>query len=503
MLVLLVLLQDPGAIDHAAKTVRGMDVRKWAPVDDAAFLERVTRDLWGEAPADVPAFVADKTIDKRLRKVDERLASPKFAAHWGRRLSAALIGDPAGYRIDLVDIHPKAAGVAAAAFERWMTEGVAADRPWTDTVRAIIEARGELASVPELAWKLRFTETANGARGMAVSLAAGTLGVRLGCAVCHDHPYDRWTVGDVYGLGAFFIRDRARVHGDGLQVQLRVADQGELEIPRSPDANDRDAKVKLAQGGTADPVFLFGGMAGRNDDRLKALSGLMTAKANTQLPRAFVNRVWADLFGQGIVHPIDDFNLRNKAISPALLDSLTRGFVDGGYRLKPLLRSICSTQIYQNVDLTEPDKAEWSSLRGLVVNPPVAPKNPFNPFTLELPPSWTLVHRRSGYSTPFRVPAKDGKGSPAIFGVPNIGGDWPRQFPGAVPARETLGRVRLTDIMGAYTCAGDHGAPRENWRILDAELEGGKRVRLEGPAETVGAWKAEFVEMLKKAAKAP
>src|SRR5688500_9321335 len=94
-LLLCALLQDASAIDAAAKSVMGMDIRKWALVDDAVFLDRLTRDLWGESPADPKPFVDDRTPDKRVRKIDELLASPKFAEYWGRRLSHWLIGEAA------------------------------------------------------------------------------------------------------------------------------------------------------------------------------------------------------------------------------------------------------------------------------------------------------------------------------------------------------------------------------------------------------------------------
>jgi hypothetical protein len=129
------------------------------------------------------------------------------------------------------------------------------------------------------------------AREEAIDLSRNLLGIRLGCAACHDHPYDRWTVQDLYGLAAFFARDRIRQGPGAGKVELGVPDEGELRIGAAPGALDRDAQVKLAQEGIAAPVLLFGGQAAKNDDRLKALAGLMTSKANTQLARAFVNRV--------------------------------------------------------------------------------------------------------------------------------------------------------------------------------------------------------------------
>jgi len=112
-------------------------------------------------------------------------------------------------------------------------------------------------------------------------------------------------------------------------------------------SGSKDAEVKLSRGGAAVPAFLFGGMAGKNDDRMKVLAMFMTNKANTQLPRALVNRVWAWLMGRGIVHPVDDFNLKNKALSTALLEALVRSTIDNKYSIKHVIRAICNSETYQ------------------------------------------------------------------------------------------------------------------------------------------------------------
>jgi hypothetical protein len=109
----------------------------------------------------------------------------------------------------------------------------------------------------------------------------------------------------------------------------------------------KGAEVKLAHGGAAQPNFLFGGAAGKNDDRMKILAALMTSKKNTQLPKAVCNRIWGWLMGRGVVHPVDDFNMKNKALSPALLDALTREMIDKKYSIKAVVRAICNSESYQ------------------------------------------------------------------------------------------------------------------------------------------------------------
>ncbi len=502
VLLLLLGLQDASAIDAAVKSVAGMDVRKWKLVDDAEFLARVTRDLWGEAPADAKPFVEDKAPDKRARKIDELLASPKFAAFWGRRLATWLIGESAAYTVQVDGLKVQAERAIADAFVEWMIQGVAMDRPWTETVTAIVDARGEAVEVPALAWKLGFAGRPRPALEGAVDLAHRLLGIRLHCATCHDHPYDRWRLEDAYGLAAFLVRDRVRMSADGKKVEWKVSDDGEMQLPNA--AASVDAKVKLPRGETVAPVFLFGGAAGKNDDRPKVLAALLTSKANTQLPRALANRIWAELFGKGIVHPPDDFNLRNKASSPLLLDALTRCFIGGGTRLRPLLRTICSSEIYQNVETTDPAKADGSSFRGLIVKSPDAHPKPFGMLKLSLPAEWT--QRLGSLPVTYRVPDKEGQAGPARFGPYNDGGDsWLNQVVGGKPVVEKFDgpvQVTVTDVAGTYTCDPTSAGPREKWRILVARVKAEKtsRVfRLEGPADTVGDWRDAFVELLRKA----
>lgn len=433
--VWLLLGQDAGAVDAAVKSVMGLDVRKIRPVDDAAFRERAARDLWGGPAAGATT-------------IDELLASPKFAEHWGRRL--------AGW-FDVPGLEP------------WMIEAVYADRPWNETASAMILGKGPWTRGTELE--------------SALDVGRHFLGVRLYCGTCHDHPYDRWTLRDVYGLAAFFS-----------EKDLRLPDLGA----------DPDAKVKLATGESVGPSFPFGGGPAAGEPRREALARLLTSKANTQFPRAFANRVWAELFGRGLVDPPDDFNLRNKAISTPLLDAVTRVFVDGGYRLKPLLRVLLASQIYRCEDLTVAAQAEWSSFRGLLARPPDPALRAFKPFILDLPPSWTALGRQIGFASAWRVPAKEGTGG-GRFGSMSSGFHWVKQIAGAKPTTEVLEgpvKVTLTEAAGTYTCDPTSFAPRQNWRVLHARLERGadrKYVLLEGPSGLVLAWKGEFLEMLRKA----
>ncbi|HEX7899108.1 MAG TPA: DUF1549 domain-containing protein [Planctomycetota bacterium] len=345
-----------GAVDSAAKSIGGYDTKASTLADDGEFLRRAMLDLVGYPPnlQQVKAFMADPSPNKRTQKIHDLVETDDWADLWTRQFSEVYFGD---YHEVVMDTMPKLGKEASARivkdFMGWFKRQLIKETPYTDVVRYMLDARGTDEGDPALAYKLSFYKEEGQAIEFANGVARHMLGIRLLCARCHDHPFDRWTVQDYYGLAAFNVRQRVRGFGNGGEkdsvghVEVKYADEGEMEIQRSPDANDKDAKVKLAQGGKADPVFLFGGAAGKNDDRAKVLGQLLTSKANTQLPRAMVNRVWSFLFGRGIVHPVDDFNLRNKALSPALLDNLTRAFVDSKYSVKELVKLICNTDVYQ------------------------------------------------------------------------------------------------------------------------------------------------------------
>ncbi|HYF01262.1 MAG TPA: DUF1549 domain-containing protein, partial [Planctomycetota bacterium] len=344
-----------GAIDSAAKSIRGYSMKDQAPLaSDGEFLRRLMLDLVGYPPTleQVKAFIADPNPNKRVIKIEELVESEDFADLWTRQFAEVYFGD---YHNVTMDTNPKLSKAASARivgeFMKWFKRQIQKDTPYTDLVRWMLDARGTDEGDPALAYKLSFYKEEGQAIEFANGVARHMLGIRLLCARCHDHPFDGWQVKDYYGLAAFNVRQRARGFGNSSEkdavehVEVKYADEGEMEIQRSPDANDKSAKVKLAQGGKADPVFLFGGAANpKTDDRAKVLGQLMTSKANTPLPRAMVNRVWSFLFGRGIVHPVDDFNLRNKALSPALLDNLTRAFVDSKYSIKELVKIICNTE---------------------------------------------------------------------------------------------------------------------------------------------------------------
>jgi hypothetical protein len=343
-------------IDSGIKGIAGYNMKDQAPTcDDGEFLRRIMLDLVGYPPnlEQVKAFVADANAGKRTAKIDELLASDDWADYWTRQWSEVLFGN---YHDVTMDTMPKLGKGSSERivknFMDWFRMKLAKDAPWTDIVAQMVDARGSDEGDPALGYKLSFYKD----EGFTVEFSNGVsqhlLGTRMVCARCHDHPFDKWRVEDYYGIAAFVVRQRVRGSGNGGEkdtvdkVEVKFADEGEQMMPDIQGSGKK--AVNLSDGGVAKPVFPFTGQAaGKNDDRVKLFTMFMTSKANTQLPRALANRVWGWMMGRGLVHPVDDFNMRNKALSPAVLDALTRDLQNNKYSMKHLIRAIANTEAYQ------------------------------------------------------------------------------------------------------------------------------------------------------------
>jgi hypothetical protein len=171
------------------------------------------------------------------------------------------------------------------------------------------------------------------ARAQAELVGQLFMGVRLQCANCHKHPYDRWTQDDYHGLAAAFVRlERGR--------EVKLLDRGEVTHPRT----GKDARPTLPGGR---PVPAMG-------DRRQAVADWLTDPANPIFARAIVNRVWKEMMGRGLVEPVDDLRESNPPTNPELLDGLARDFAAGGFDLKRLLRGIATSHTYQRTAVPLP-----------------------------------------------------------------------------------------------------------------------------------------------------
>lgn len=295
--------------------------------------------------------------------------------------------------------------------------------------------------------------------------------------------------------------------------QIKYGEEGEAAMPVL--TASRDANVKIARGGTADPNFLFGGQAGKSDDRMTALAQFMTNKSNTQLPRALANRVWGWLFGFGIVHPVDDFNLKNKAASPAMMEILVRDTIANNYSLKRLVRVICSTKAYQMPLPEEAPDAE--SFRHIVGSRmargryyPATSRSPALPLKMDVPADWTRMMNGSVKGL-FVVPGRrdplqkaeltlfDGKKDSGFLETVTRQTLQPRKNAQVLAGNLS---VTLSEVSGLNTCIRGAEGPTDYVTLvaLVEPAEGPFTFRFEGPASVVNDRRDEFIAFLKTVA---
>lgn len=511
-------LQDRArTIDAAIRGIPGYDAgREAKAVEDDVFLARLTRDLVDADPseAEKAAFLAEPVPARRASAIDRLVQDERFDRFWAGRITKVLFGEFVDQRLEFSDPVPPGTGAAMTrAFESWLAAKLRKDTPWTDIVSEVLTARGTTEANPALGYLLSFYRV----KGATVEFPAGVakhfLGIRLYCAECHDHPYDKWRVEDYYGLGAFIARQKVRAIPGGLE--LKYAAVGELAMPSFDER--KGSEVKLARGGEVRPNFLFGGSADQNDDRMDVLAKFITSRPTSQLPRALANRVWGWLFGYGIVHPVDDFNLRNKALSQALLEMLTRELVDNRYSLKHLVRLISRTGAYQAPMPAEaPNAASFRHSAQLRWG--LGPFRPPNgkPVSVALsfapPASWVPVvpvWGNSGARVAYRVPDRkdpdrfgvvlyiDGRKNPDFFQF----GSFQR------PKKETSvleGKLKLSvfELSGVSQCKPGAGGPVDTVvLVVAAETTDGKggTFKFEGPAALVNDRREEFLSMVKAA----
>ncbi|MBA4062460.1 MAG: hypothetical protein C0501_01900 [Isosphaera sp.] len=286
-----------------AKLAR-LNVAPSAVCDDADFLRRVFLDLTGSLPTadEARAFLADQAKDKRAKLVEALLARPGFADLWALRWA------------DLLRVDRQVLGHQRAhLYYTWVRDAVAANKPFDEFARELVTAEGP----PTEVGPANFFKVVTRPGELAGTVSQVFLGVRIACAECHHHPFDRWKQSDYHGMAAFFAL-------------------GPVAHPR-----------------TGKPVFAHAlGMdmpaANPAGDRRLPLADWMTKPDNPYFARNLANRTWAWLLGRGLVEPVDDVRATNPPSNPELLDALAKFTVENGYDVRKLIVLITSSRVYQS-----------------------------------------------------------------------------------------------------------------------------------------------------------
>ncbi len=289
--------------------------------NDATFLRRLYVDAIGTLPTsqEVRRFVEETQPSKRQLEIETVLQRSEFADYWSLKFADVLLAD-----------RKKIGERGAYVFHQWLREQIASDRPYNEWVRELIAATGYSNKYGPV----NFYRALDQPEDMTKAISQAFLGIRLDCAQCHHHPFDRWGQEDFFGMAGFFNGIERKDLSDGSQLvfhkghkQSKLPLTGELVETR---ALGYDSFVNLES----------------SDPRIK-LADWVTSEQNPWFARLMVNRLWKHFLGRGLVEPEDDLRATNPATNEPLLEYLAQQFVESGYDIKSIVRLILNSRTYQ------------------------------------------------------------------------------------------------------------------------------------------------------------
>jgi hypothetical protein len=321
--------------EHIGAKLKLMNIAPSPLADDATFIRRVYFDLVGTPPMPtmVRQFLEDKTPDKRSRLINELLERPEFKDYqtiiWADLLrNTKVLLQEDGVR----------------AYTHFIRESFAENKPFDRFVRELLTGTG--STYQNASATANYFRVTNDPSDLTTSTSQIFMGVRLECARCHNHPFDRWMQDDYYGMAAFFAKTHQRPGIGKDEIVIYTSDDGEVR--------------QLRTGQVMAPKFLTSAkpVESPQGDLRKYLADWITAKDNPFFAKATVNRLWKQFFGRGIVHPVDDFRATNPPVNEPLLEALAKDFVESGYDIKHIIRRICNSRTYQLSSATNSTNAD-------------------------------------------------------------------------------------------------------------------------------------------------
>ena len=326
---------------HAAEYFANLRLSPSGPCQDNEFLRRAYLDGVGRLPSpqEARAYLEDTRPDKRRHWINRILEDPLYGDYWANKWA------------DLLRPNPDRVGVKSVfLLDHWLREEFRRNRPYDAFVRSIIEHRGSNHGIgPGVIFRDRRTPTQ-----LSSMFSQLFLGVRMECARCHHHPFEKWSQSDFYQFAAFF--GSVGQKGAGLSPPISAGTESFFFRPGgkvSHPVTEETMHPKAPDGPSPSE-------AGDGDPRSE-LMGWLLAPDNPYFARALVNRVWASFFGRGFVNPVDDFRDSNPPVNETLLDALATHFVETGYDLKNLMATIMNSSLYQRSSL--PNSSNRSDLK--------------------------------------------------------------------------------------------------------------------------------------------
>jgi hypothetical protein len=289
---------------------------------DEVFLRRVYLDVCGVVPTreEFEKFIADKDPKKREKVVDQLLGRKEFAEVWVMKFAELLqirTTNGVSYK-------------ATLQYFNWLQNRIASNVPMNQIVKEILGANGGVFKNPAT----NYYQTELDTLKLSENVAQVFCGMRIQCAQCHNHPFDRWTMNDYYSWAAFFSQIGRKGGEDPRETVVFNSGGGEINHPIG--------------GAAMKPKFLGGDApdtAGK--DRREILAEWLSSPKNPYFAPNLANIVWAHFNGRGIVHEVDDVRVSNPAVNPELLEALGKKFTEYNFDIKKLVKDICTSRTYQ------------------------------------------------------------------------------------------------------------------------------------------------------------
>jgi len=336
---------DQNDIDrHVFAKLKSLNILPSELCTDQEFVRRIYLDLCGMVPSPDEArqFLVDASPDKRAQLINQLMERPEFADFLAYKWLDVL-------RSNRLTIQIK----GSHAYRQWLRSHMERNTPWNEVVSELLTASGSTFTNPAANYfrgpYSNGEPVVQSPENLAEQSAQLFFGIRLQCAKCHNHPFERWTQDDYYHMAAWFSQLKAKPDSENegrprqpYPWQLRenglvIFSSGTGEI-----ANPRSGKVLVPKVlGMPAPVIEA------NSDRRTELARLVTSPENPHFAKATVNRIWFHLLGRGIVDPPDDFRDSNPSANDALLEALAKEFIDHKFDVKHVVRQIVNSRTYQ------------------------------------------------------------------------------------------------------------------------------------------------------------
>ncbi len=322
---------------HIDAKLQKLKLQPSPATDDASFLRRVTLDLTGALPTpdEVRSFLSDPAPQrlKRSRKIDKLIASPAYADQWTVKWG------------DLLQSSRKFLGEKGTyGFREWIHSSIAANKPYDKMVRELLTSRGSSYDDPAA----NYFRTTREPKPTMEKTTQVFLGVRMVCAQCHDHPFEKWTQNQYYQMSAFFSAVGLRP-GYEVGEEIIYDQRADYEMKHPKDSRVMAPEFLIA---SATPVKIP-----TDQRRRDALADWLVSKQNPFFAKAIANRTWSYFFGKGIIDPVDDIRASNPPVNPQLLEALTKDLIDHNFDLQHLMRTIVNSRAYQASFLNN----EWNA----------------------------------------------------------------------------------------------------------------------------------------------